>query len=302
MTSAKSFAVLQTESSWGTVGSDVDRYVPLTSFGLKADTETREAKPACGVLQNKQVGKVRRTIRGPISCPLIGYFAPSASESFAQYLMEWAFGSPESVNRPSKSLNWFDDVTGSRWSGLRVDEATLAGDANGISLTLNLIGKTEQEASLTPTLPADRGAMLEFLFSDLSLTFDGSPLLIDSFNWTVRHGLSLKYNSGYTPSSLRSTTGQQSLTIKPLKTGNAFAVAQRLTTTSIKTASLTLKGLHGGTASNDYTQCVVAFNRLALMDANDAIAPDSYNWQPLTFSCLKPNSSTVAVQQTWSTV
>jgi hypothetical protein len=303
MTSAKSFAVLQSETSWGTVGSDVDRYIPLTNFALKADVETREAKVYTGVRQQKFAEKVRRKLGGTISCPLYGFWAPSASQSFAQYLIEWAFGSPGTADRDSKSLNWIDDVSASRWSGLRVDEATLSGDPSGVTLSLTLAGKAETGTTWFGTLPNNRGHLLEFLFADVALTFDGSALPIESFSYTIRHNLALKFNSGYEPSSLRSAGSQQSLTIKPLKTSAAMAVLQRLAAMSHKTASMTLSGRHAGTgASGTATQVVFAFNRLAIIDANDSVTPDDYNWQPITMSCLKPNSSTMAVGQTWSLI
>jgi len=303
MTSAKSFAVFQSESSWGTVGGDVDRYIPLTNFALKADVETREAKGYAGIRQPKYAEKVRRKIGGTISCPLYGFWAPSASQSFAQYLIEWAFSSPETADGSSKSLHWIDNVSASRWAGLRVDEATLSGDPNGVTLSLTLVGKKELASVLSTALPDNRGQCLEFLFADVALTFDGSSLPIESFSYTIRHNLSLKYNAGYEPSSLRSTGCQQSLTIKPLKSSSAMAVLQRLSSISHKTASLTLSGLHAGTgASGNATQVVLSFNRLAIIDANDSVTPDDYNWQPITMSCLKPNSSTVAVGQTWSLI
>lgn len=301
MPSALSFAVLQSESAWGTVGSDPDRYIPLASFGLKAEVETRNAKTHCGVLQPRHAEKVRRAIKGPIACPLYGYHAPTAAQSFAQYLIEWAFSSPEAAQRTSKSLHWVDDVSASRFTGLRVDEATLTGDANGITVSLGLVGKTELASALSTTLPNARGKLLEFLFPDVALVFDGSPLPIESFAWSIRHGLSLKHN-GYTPSSLRATGGSQTLTIKPLKVGSMFVVLQRLQAMSIKTATLTMTGNHGGTASNTSARCVLAFNRLALVTNEDSPAIDSYNWEPLTFACLKPNSATVSVGQTWDTV
>lgn len=301
MPSAHSFAVLQSESAWGTVGADVDRYIPFSSFGLKAEVETRNAKTNCGILQPRFAEKVRRTIKGPITCPLSGYHAPSAAESFAQYLIAWAFSSPETAQRASKSLHWIDDVSASRFTGLRVDEATLTGDENGLMLSLGLVGKTELASVLATTLPDDRGKMLDFQFSDVSLVFDGAALPIESFEWSIRHGLKLKHN-GYTPSSLRSTGGSQTLTIKPLKTSAAWAVLQRVQAMPIKTATLMMTGLHGGTAADTSTRCVLAFNRLALIANEDSPTLDDYNWQPLTFACLKPNSATASVGQTWDTV
>jgi len=311
MPSAQSFAVLQSEqvsvpavaADWGTVGSTINRYVPLAEFGLKAEVETREQKPACGVLQVRHVEKLRRTIQGTIATALYGFFASGASDSFAQYLIDWAFSDPEAADRLSKTLHWKDEVSQSKWTGLRVNEATLSGDESGVRLSLSLIGKLEAESVLVMTPPDNRGKLTEFLFSDVAFTLDGSALPIESFVWTIRHGLALKFNGDYTPSSCRATSGQQSLTIKPLKTSAAYAVLQRLSTIAIKTASLTIKGRHEGTgASGVYAQGVFTFNRLALLDAPDDVAVEDYNFQPLSFACLKPSSSTPAVTQTWSLV
>ena len=311
MSSALSHAVLQSElvsvpaqsSDWGTVGSDVDRYLPLAAFGLNAEVETREQKPSCGVLDVRHCEKVRRTIQGSITSALYGFFASGASDSLAQYLIAWAFSQPGTADRLSKTLHWKDDVSQSKWTGLRVNEATLSGDESGLRLHLGLIGKAEAASVLALSLPNDRGKLSEFLFSDVALTVDGSALPIESFAWTIKHGLALKFNGDYTPSSLKATTAAQSLTIKPLKTSDAYAVLQRLGTVAIKTASLTIKGRHEGTGSSGvYAQCVLAFNRLALLDANDDVAVEDYNFQPLSFACLKPSSATAAVTQTWSLV
>lgn len=312
MSSALSHAVLQSElvsvpalaSDWGTVGAGVNRYVPLSSFGLKADVETREQKPSCGVLDVRHVEKVRRTVQGSISSALYGFFAAGASDSLAQYLIAWAFGSPGTADRLSKTLHWKDAVSQGQFTGLRVNEATLTGEESGaIRLQLSLIGKLEEASVLALTLPNDRGKLTEFLFSDLALTVDGSALPIESFSWTIKHGLALKFNGDLTPSSLKATTAAQTLTLKPLKTSDAYAVLQRLGTVAIQTASLTLKGRHEGSgASGVYAQGVFAFNRLALLDHNEDVSVEDYNFQPLSFSCLKPASATAAVTQTWSLV
>ena len=303
MPSAHSFAVLQDESSWGTVAaSPVNRYIPLSSFGLRAETETRNAKTHCGVLQPRHAEKVRRTVRGPIACPLYGAFASGAADSFAQYLVEWAFSNPEDAERDSKSLHWIDDATASRWSGLRVDSATLAGSESGLTLSLDLVGKTELASVLSTTLPDNRAKLIEFQFSDVALTFDGAAMPIESFEWTISHGLKLKHN-GYTPSSCRAAGGNQSLTVKPLKTSATLVALQRLQTMSIKTATLTMRGSHAGTGpGGTETNLSLAFNRLAIMDVADDVAPDSYTWQPIRLACLKPNSATRSVTQTWSTL
>lgn len=310
MTSALSYAVLQNESAWGTVaGGIVDRYQPLTSFALKAEVETRQAKTNCGIKQPRFAEKIRRSVRGQITAPLYGAFAPDPSspgtfvaDSYAEHLLQWAFASPETADRASKSLHWFDTVSGSRWSGLRVDEATLAGDENGITLSLSLVGKIELASGLTPTLPDNRSKLLEFQFSDVAIVFDSAALPIESFEWTISHGLKLKHN-GYTPSSCKATGGTQTLTVKPLKTSAAFTVLQRLQAMPIKTASITMSCNHSGTgASGDATQLVIAFNRLAIIDASDDVSVEDYDFQPLRMSCLKPNSATVAVGQTWSLI
>lgn len=292
MTSAKSYAVIRNESAWGVEDGFTEGYVPLTSFGLDGDVETREAKPACGVLHHKHASRVRRIIRGSLECPLYG--------TFGEPMTDWAFDDQDSLDRPSKTIFWIEPLGKTGWTGLRVDEATLSGDANGIKLQLNVVGKSEDVTTFTPTLPSDRGKMLEFLFSDVIFALDGMPIGIESFSWTARYGLSPKFNSGFVPSSCRATSLQQSLTIKPLKDGVTYAQYHRNQSLTTTDATLTMTCQIAGTT--DRKQYVIDFNRLALMSAPSVYAPDSYIWQPITWGVQKPNSSTVAVQQTWSTV
>lgn len=306
MTTALCYAALQSEgATWGTVaGGIVDHYLPLAAFGLKAALEIREMQPGVGVLHVRHAEKVRRSVQGQIACPLYGAFAPTATKSFAQYLLEWAFEPPdtEAGERPSKTLHWFDDVEPSTWTGLRVDEATLSGDEGGITLTLSLVGKIELASVFTFALPDDRVGLTEFLFSRCALEFDGDPLLIQSFAWSVKHALALKHN-GFEPSSLKSTGRHESFTFRPLKSDSNLAAMQRLTAMGEKSATLTLLGAHGGTgASGDDVQLSVTFPRLAINEAADVISVNDYLWQPVNCTVLKPQEATAASLMTWSLV
>lgn len=305
----QSFVVFQTESSWGAISSPVAYYIPVEDYGVKLNVESRQAKPACGVRQLNFNERVRGIPQGSIKTGLFGQLPPSGStDSFAKYLIDWCFGTPEVEDRPSKRIILVEQGTGGtlkHHTGLRVSQASLSGSEGGlIELSIDVVGKLEEVSTFSYTLPDDRGELSEFLFANTTFSVAGTNFPISEFQWQVSYGLRPKISGGFSPTVLRGGQGLQTLTIKQPKTGNVYEAFQRLTTTTEKVAVLTLQGLHSGIggATNDYTKLTATFNKLSLLTADDELVKDAEIENAISFQALKPNSATEAVTMAWSTV
>lgn len=304
-----SFCLFQSETSWGTIGSPADYYIPVEDYGVKLNVESRQAKPGCGVRQTKFNERIHGIVQGNIKAPLYGQ-PPSgspSSDAFAKYLIEWCFGGPENEDRSSKRVIFVEQGSGGtqkRHTGLRVSQATLSGSEGGfIELSMDVIGKLEEASSYSWSLPANRGQLSEFLFADAVFTIGGTTFPISEFQWQINYGLKPKFSGGFSPTVLRGGTCLQTLTIKQPKTSDTYEAFQRLSTTTEKTAVLTLQGLHGGLGpSGDYSIVTIEFNKLSMLTSEDQLTSDSEIETPISFQCLKPNSSTAAVAMTWGNV
>ena len=304
----QAFVLFQSESSWGTTITPTDFYIPLDDYGVKLNVESRQAKAACGVRQVKYNERVHATPQGSIRHGLSGQWPlPSGSPSFAQYLLEWCFGTPEVADRASKTIHLIqqgDGGTQKKHTGLRVTQATLTGKEDGfVELSIDVIGKQESSSSYSASLPDDRSGLWQFLFADAVFSIGGVTFPIGEFAWQIQYGLKPKFSSGFTPTVLRGPQGLQTLTIKQPKTGGTYEAYHRLTTTTEKVAQLSLQGLHGGSgASGDFTRVVIDFNKLSMLTSEDELVTDGQVENPISFQCLKPNSGTAAVAMTWSLV
>lgn len=304
-----SFLLFQTESSWGSISSPADYYIPVEDYGVKLNVESRQAKPAVGVRQTKYNERTQGIVQGNIKVPLYGQppVGSPSGDSFAKYLLDWCFGTPEAEDRPSKRVilvEQGDGGTQRHHTGLRVSQATLSGsEAGTLELSIDAIGKLEEASAYSYSLPTNRGGLPEFLFADCVFSIGGSTFPISEFQWQVNYGLRPKFSGGFSPTVLRGGGCLQTLTIKQPKNGDTYEAYHRLTTTTEKTAVLTIQGLHGGLAtSGDYTKAEIVFNKLSLLTSEDELAKDSEIENPISFQVLKPNSTTAAVGLTWSLV
>lgn len=305
---SQSFVLLQSESSWGSISSPTDYYIPVEDYGIKLNVESRQAKTACGIRQTKFNERVRGIVQGGIKVPLYGQRPASGGDSFAKYLIDWCFATPEVEDRPSKRIILVEQGTGGtqkHHTGLRVTQATLTGSEGGfVELSIDVIGKEEAASTYSWTLPSDRGEFSEFLFADAVFSIAGVTFPISEFQWQVQYNLQAKSSGGFSPTVLRGGTGLQTLTIKQPKNGSTYEAFHRLSTTTEKVAVLTLQGLHSGIggAANDYTKLTATFNKLSLLSSEDSLVKDGEIENPISFQCLKPNSATAAVAMAWSEV
>lgn len=317
---AKSYLYLGDETNWGEKAATL-YYCPVTSYGVKLSVEKRRAAVFCGGRQKRHAQAFRGSTAGQLVAPLYGWIPTGAGTGnpLARKLIEWGFEDQESICPRSKSVEWAEgpDVANRRHLGLRCNQATLAGDASSgaINITLNLMGKTEEQFATATAIPNDQENLTEFDFSDayfeIDLNNDGTyaGLQIAAFSWQLSRGLKSRFLSG-TPSisgrvpSALNASGELSETFSftPDKTDDTWDDIARTLASTEFAARLTLYGLHNGTgATGNFTKVVIAFPRLSWNDHTDQGGMAELV-QQINCDVLKPNTSSNAHALTWSEV
>lgn len=310
---SKKYLALVDETEWSVFPGSPTYHMPVTEYGVLLTPDNRQAKRYVGLLQPKHNRNWRGMPRGSLNCGLHGYKpAGAGSKSLAQLMLEWAFANHESQTPPSKSAEWYEgpNVANKRHTGLRANQATLAGsqDSGVLDLSLDLLGHAEAgntTVSSAQTLPTDRELLVDFEFPDIEFELDGTALPLASFQWQVQTALKAEYLNSRSPHVLKKTQHIETLTITPLKEDDTWDAFRRELVSMVETdASLTIKGFHNGTgtADTDYAQCVIDWPRLSLVTVAEEGGMDDLAKQPLTFVCLKPDTSSNCSSMTWSDV
>lgn len=299
---AKSHLFLSDEAAWGTQDGTPDYvHLPVTDYGVRFRPESRNAQPYIGLRQRKHGQYLRGMPSGALSTSLFGQVNATATVSLAEYIMDWAFANPESLELPSKSAEWAEgpNEANKLHTGLRVNTATLSGDdASGIiAVNLDLMGVSEADVATAQTIPTDHEKLQEFLFHNATLTLAGSATGMKGFQWSVANALEVNYLNSFTPSLITAGDRVDTLSITLPKDGDTYDVYRRTVTATEFTAVLVLKGLHNGsgTALTDYTTITLTFNRLRYSDHEDQRTLQTLSMLPLTLEVLKPDSSSPAV-------
>lgn len=297
-------------SGWGTrPTTPVLVHAPTSSYGVKLVRNVKQSRPFAGRAQSHHAQNPNSIVQGAITMPLYGAFLAAPVVSIAQYFLDLATDSQETLD-PRPSIRVFDIhrdgagtlVAGHEDSGLRVNKMTLKGSDAGLELTLDVIGKQQINLSASAdALPDDRNGLLEMLFSDVVLSIGGSEVAIDSFEWSVDWGLKPIYLNSNRPSKVSAQHNKQELSWTPLKDSATYDAYLRLQAQTELEAILTIKGLHSGTAADNYTVGEFTFPRASLLGADDTISPDDFGMQAIKMSLLKPNTSDNTVTPAWST-
>ena len=312
---AKKYLALVDETEWKVFpGSPTYYHMPVTAYDVLFTPENRQAKRFVGLMQPKHSRNYKGMPKGPLNCGLHGYKPTgiAAGKSLAQVMLEWAFASHESLTPPSKSAEWYEGpgVANKRHTGLRVNGATLSGseDSGVLDLSLDLMGAQEFGDSVvttSQTLPADRELLVDFEFPDIVFELNSVATLIGSFSWQVQCGLKHKYLNARTPQLLRKTQHIETLTIGPMKEDDTWDDFRREVVAMVETdAELTIKGFHNGTGDvdTDYAEGVITFPRLSLLTVAEEGGLEDLAMQPLTFLCLKPDTSSNCSSMAWGDV
>lgn len=304
---AKSYLMLCNESQWSVPPSSPAYIpVPVSQYDVRFRPESRQSTPLIGVLQRRHSRIVRGSVAGKLVCPLYGWKPAGSTVSIAQFLLQWAFGSPETVEPASCMVDWAEgpDLANRRHTGLRVGTATVRGDAESgqVELSLDLTGRNESALVSAPALPANLRKLTEFEFSDCSLELNGVSVPMRGFELQVQHGLRVEYLNTTVPSYIVRTQRVAGLQVEIFKEDGSWDALRRNTTAADMTGKLILRGLHNGTGTGNWTRVSLDFARLSLIDVEQQSAMNRLTSQPLQFTILKPDTTADDVVQTWSEV
>lgn len=312
---SRKYLALVDETEWSVFPETPTYYhMPVDSYGVLFTPENRQAKRYVGNMQPKHNRNYKGMARGQMVCGLHGYKPTgiAAGKSLAQVMLEWAFAAHSSQTPPSKSAEWYEgpDVANKRHTGLRVNQATLSGssDSGVLSLSLDLLGRREfgnDIVTTAQTLPNDRELLVDFEFPDIYFELDGTEMPIGAFSWQVQAGLKFDHLNSRYPAFLKKTGHVETLSISPMKNDDTWDDFRREVVAMVETeAELTIKGFHNGTGTvdTDYAQGVIAWPRLSLITVGEEGGMEDLAKQPLTFICLKPDTSSNCSAMTWSDV
>jgi len=310
----ESYLFMEDESEWGqdpgrsgSAAAGTQYFVPVLSYGVQATPLVRAAQRKVGLHQNKFMSIYGADVAGPISMHLHGYKPSGVSITLAEKMLTWAFGDFESKAPASKSAEWADgpDVANVRHTGLRVNTATLVGNADSGDLILNLdcIGKEEFELTTAQTLPTDMEKGVDMQMVDCTFTVDSETLYVQSFQQQLTRTLQpLRLSGSHWISGLPSGPREETLSLTFPLESRKWLDKRRLSSTTEITATITMQGLHNGTGSTgNYTKLTRVFNRLSFV-SQQRQGDFATIMQPLTFRVLKPDSSSNAYTDTWSEV
>lgn len=306
----KSYLCLADESSWGaTPETPTYLHIPYESYDVRFIRQRRNAKVGLGIRTRKHGRSWSGMCQGGLTVPFYGW-VPAGSVSIAEYLHTWAIGAPTAIELASKLSEFAEgpNVGNFRHNGLRVNQYTLAGDAQSgrILQTLDLMGKSETAVATAQTLPDDREKAVEADFLDVTATLGGNPIDIEAFAYTCQNNLKPNYTAGATaggktPSGLYAGDRIETLMVRMVKNSDTWQALQRAFTESESAITITIKALHNGTLSDTYATLALAFTRLAFVEPGEQRSLDDLFREGLMFEVLKPDSSTGTVTSTWST-
>ncbi|QDV30116.1 hypothetical protein Spb1_20440 [Planctopirus ephydatiae] len=301
LTGQESFLALVDETTWGEYPDPATLiHLPVDTYDVEYVAETRNATPFTGYRQRQHGRRFRGMPSGNLNTNLFGFRQAEGLPSLAEFLLTWAFGSPEAKFRASKSANWYEglNVDNQRHRGLRVNQATLAGQEGGaITLALALMGRDQQgqtDVGNAPAVPFDRKKLVEFDFIDSTLTLGGTPIPYGGFSLVTNHNLTAPYLNSPEPISMPAGDTVETVTFSPPKLTNTWSEAIRDLNPEEQevSATLVLKGLHMGTgaAETDWTQITITMPRLFLRAAKTGRQRGILQ-QPLEFDVEKPQTS-----------
>jgi hypothetical protein len=305
LTGNESFLTLVDEVTWGDYPDPedvVEIHVPVDVYDVEQINENRAAQPYVGERQRYHTRNHRGMPQGPTTSMLFGWRQAGQTKSLAQHLIEFGFAGPNTRFRSSKSGNWYEGggVSSQRHCGLRVNQATLAGQSGGaLTIALDLLGRIQYGSDVVgaaPAIPFDRKKLIEFDFSDVVLDLAGqNGVDFGGFSLVTNHNLEVDYFNSKIPMTMPAGDTIETLQLEIPKTSNIWDETIRAIDEGEEVAaSLRMKGLHRGTGEEDTEWCQItaALGRLALTGAKTGRGRNILR-QPLQFNILKPQSNGV---------
>jgi len=305
--SRKSYLTLAAETTWGTTpGTPVYYHVPVTSYSVRMKRDRRKSRPFIGLLQAKHAKSFRGMPAGQLQTGMYGFIPTGGSQAIMRQLVDWAMSEPETVDKISKLAEWAEgpDVSNIRHNGLRVNSWTIEGSADSgtVTISLELMGKTESALVTAQTIPNDRELCVEMEFSDCTFALGGVAQSLRSFTWQGQNSLAATYLNATSPSHLSAGDLTETLNFTIMKAADTYTAYNRAFADVEMTGQIVLKGLHNGTGgSGTYTVLTIDFARLSFIEPADS-SGNALIEEGLSFDVLKPDSATAAKTLTYSEV
>jgi len=223
-----------------------------------------------------------------------------------QMLIDWACSQPEVINQDSKTIHWAEgpDVSNLGWLGMRCNGMTIEGSADSgtVTMTLDVIGKSEVAVATAQAIPNDREKIVEVDFQDCTFSIGGVAQEVRSFRYQIQNGLEVGYVNAAAPNQIAAGELVETVSCNLYKTSDTYNARNRAFTENEETVQITLKGLHNGTgATGTYSVATLLFNRCAFIKPEDSGDKGLQN-QMLSWDILKPDSSTASKTISYSEV
>lgn len=313
----ESYLHLNDETNWGqsSVGSgsgtaSTPFFIGVVSYGVRTTRLTRMPQVYVGLHQRKRGPQVYGgDVAGQLVTPLYGYIPTGQTLAIARKMLDWAYGDYELEEPASKTAQWTEgpNLANKRHTGLRVNQATLTGqaDSGDLQLSLDLIGKEEMGYPTGTAIPDDLEKLVDMQFTDCTFTLEGTTVQAQAFTHTLNRNLQPQRLNDFWITGLCGGVRDETLQIVIPKTDATWDVRNRLSgaTADVEvTGQYTIQGLHNGTGSSgNYTKLARAFSRLRFISQEQS-GDFGIQYQALTFQVLKPDSSSNAYADTWSEV
>jgi len=298
------------ESAWGTKpGTPVYVYLPVDSFGLKTQGQTRYNDPYTGGRFQKHAQAYNMAPSGQMGGKFHGYEDAGISESIAQMITDLAYGALADNESASIGVEWAQgpDTANKQFNGMRMDQLTIQGSAQSgvVEWNASFVGKNEVTLATAQTVPNDLEKLVDFQFCDMTLSIDSSAIKIASFQLQRSLNQKPKWLNSRTPNCIKVGKIVDTITFQFLKNANTYDTIQRAMasagTMSEKDLDVVLLGNHNGTGTNTNTRLTIDIPRACITDIDDKLSADDVFEQGLTFAILKPDSSTSAVTLSYDT-
>ncbi len=298
--------VTEETEAWATLDAEpVYVFAPVTSFGMEEQERIRTGQVYAGLQSEAYQQRQRDVTKGAIVTPLYGWRPGELSTSLAEFWLGWAAGERGVKLPTSRSMEWArEDEANERHLGVRVNGFTLEGGPDGISLSIDCIGRNAEDFATAQSVPDDMLELVEFLFDDsVVCTLNSIATNISKFSWSVQRPLTPNYENAVFITGL--PAGQrwvETFSVTKKKVDATWQTRGRNGTKFECPLVLSLKGLHQGTGvTGNYAKATITMPRLSLSTVKEQGSPNELT-EELTFKVLKPQTSSPASAVAWSEV
>lgn len=305
----QNYLFIEKESDWGSgaSGGEADILLPYETYDVIQKREVYDAKRYCGQRQRRHHHIPKRFITsGNLNCDMYGFHVASGTtKSVAQHLIDMAVSAPAGIQLDSFAAQKFEPNDPKYHEGLCINTMNIAGTSDGdgiIKLQFGLLGKRETTVS-APTLDVTDEHYRPFMFYESTFAIGGTAVEMPQFTLTLNNNVIVWYNNSLYPSLMKCGNRDWMYQFLFPKNSNAYDVIRRngaVIDTPV-TAQLVLKGLHLGSAAQNYTVCTIDIGRMQFGDQNVSEEFNALAIETIDYVILKPNSADNDVKFTWST-